>query len=89
MVVTLAPGGTAGHVIVWQEGGGHKMQLLSVPASGDQAVPFLTSNSAVSYALQEITIVQRELGIVYDATAYGSGSPTGRFALLRLEGEAG
>lgn len=87
MVVTLAPGGTAGHVIVWQEGGGHKMQLLSVPASGDQAVPFLTSNSAVSYALQEITIVQRELGIVYDATAYGSGSPTGRFALLRLEGE--
>ena len=87
MVVTLAPGGTAGHVIVWREGDGYKIQVLSVPGSGDQAVPFLMSNSVVMDALHETTIIQRDLGIVYDASPYGSGSPTARFALLRLEGE--
>ncbi len=43
-------------------------------------------NSVVFYAVQRRNASgEREIGVVYDAAAFGSGSPVARFALLRLE----
>ncbi len=84
MVVTLAPGGSAGHVIVWQDDRGTRMQLLQA----EGAVGGLASgNSVVIHGVYETRGGRRELGIVYDGSAFGSASPTARLALLRLEGD--
>ena len=86
MVMTLAPGSwTAGHVILWQQDGNLETQWFPITAARDNRTTFLTGGSAVVHALHETTNGQWELGIVYDAAPFGSGSPTARFALLGLE----
>lgn len=90
LVVTLAsPGQTAAHAIVWRDDGRLRSQLIPVTAEPGAAGGrrFATPSSAVIHAVHQTRDGQRELGIVYDATAYGSGSPTARFVLLRLEDE--
>lgn len=71
--------------ILWTEAGAGRSETLT--ASGDVVFEtLLGGDSVVMYAvLQRTSEGQRELGIVYDATAFGSGSPTARYALLRLE----
>ncbi len=89
LVVTLAGlVGTTSQVIVWQDGSETKTQVLPLSeTAGQVSGGFLSRNSAVIQAVGRRREGRRELGIVYDATAYGSGSPTAHFALLRLEGE--
>jgi hypothetical protein len=78
--------GTTEHVIAWRAGGQLKTQHLpavrsEVPPPG----PLQGVDSVIIAGVQQRSGDRRDLGIVYDATAYGSGSPTAMFALLRLE----
>jgi hypothetical protein len=75
--------------ITWLAGGKKMTQLF--PAAPETSRPppgpFDDVNSAIIDGVQQLSGGRRELGIVYDATAYGSGSPTAMFVLLRLEGD--
>jgi hypothetical protein len=70
-------GRTLGQAIIWRTNGELKTQFPG---------PFQDADSAIIDGVQQRSGDRRELGIVYDATAYGSGSPTAMFVLLRLEG---
>jgi hypothetical protein len=82
-------GGTQGQLIIWRADGGLKTQLFPAAAETGRPPPgpFQDPNSAIITGMQQRGGDRRELGIVYDATAYGSGSPTSMFVLLRLEGD--
>ncbi len=86
--VYAQPTGTSAHVIAWLDDGEARQQVFAVPAGADPFEGNLVSrNSAVIAAVQQMNS-GRELGIVYDHSAYGSGSPQASFALLSLqEGE--
>jgi hypothetical protein len=71
-------GRTLGQAIIWRTNGELKTQFPG---------PFQDVNSAIIDGVQQRSGDRRELGIVYDASAYGSGSPTAMFVLLRLEGD--
>lgn len=90
VVLTLASTGrTTNQVIVWEDGDDVKTQVLPAQDVRDQMFGgFRSSNAGVIRLVEQSRAGRRELGIVYDATAYGSGSPTAHVALLRLEGEA-
>lgn len=86
VVVTLAPNLTQ-HTVIWKQDGESRSQLLT-PEDNGEATGLLALNTVVWHVLQgKAPDGQRELGIVYDASAFGSGSPTARLALLRLEGD--
>lgn len=77
-IETLAtPSPASGNLIVWWENGRARTQLFEV--SGE---------SAIIKGVQQRIGNQRELAVVYDAAAYGSGSPMAGVALLRLEGNS-
>jgi hypothetical protein len=96
--VTVSAGGpTKEHIITWRDAGGEETQHVPVKPSpaptarqgmGALAGPFDGIDSAIYFGLQQEHDGKRELGVVYDATAYGSGSPTAHFALLRLDGDS-
>lgn len=88
--------GTTEHTITWRSHGEQKEQHLPAAAThgptqrqgmGTLLGRFMDVNSSVISGMQQIQNGKRELGVVYDATAYGSGSPTAHFALLRLDGD--
>jgi len=85
---TIAPGYTEGQLIIWRTNGELKTQLFPSVSSQRQFPGLLQDvNSAIIDGMQQRSGDRRELGVVYDATAYGSGSPTSMFVLLRLEGD--
>ncbi len=80
---------TSEQVIAWKDGGEeHAEHFPSVSPLAKGYQNFRGENSSVISGVQQSRDGKREVGIVYDATAYGSGSPTAHFALLRLEGAA-
>jgi len=81
-------GGTQGQLIIWRTDGELKTQLFpAVSMQGPTNERFSEVNSAIISGLQQTLDGKRELGIVYDASAYGSGSPSSSFVLFRLEGD--
>ncbi len=86
VVVTLAPNLTQ-HTVIWKQDGESRSQLLT-PQDNGEATGLLALNTVVWHAIRGTAPDgRRELGIVYDASAFGSLSPTARLALLRLEGD--
>jgi hypothetical protein len=88
--------GTMEQTITWLAGGKKMTQhiprdpspLIARDGRGSLMERFDGVDSSVISGVQQTQDGKRELGIVYDATAYGSGSPTAHFVLLRLEGDA-
>ncbi|MEX0785524.1 MAG: hypothetical protein WD939_02695 [Dehalococcoidia bacterium] len=76
------------HTIIWMEDYEGRSQVLASPTDVVRGTLSAPDSVVMQAVLNEKPGSPRELGIVYDATAFGSGSPTARFALLRLEEDA-
>ncbi len=87
VVVVTAPG-SGQHTILWNQDFQGRAQMLE-PTEYVGRGTLHSPYSVISHAIQNQTVDGvRELGIVYNAAAFGSGSPTARLALLRLTEDA-
>lgn len=87
LVVVVTGPGFGQQTIVWTEDYEGRSQVLVPPPDISRGTLYAADSVITHAILRETPEGQRELGIVFDATAFGSGSPTARLALLRLEGE--